>query len=39
MLFLPDFCADGKWLRHRLECALLGGTLVPADPGGLKGFD
>jgi hypothetical protein len=34
MLFLPDFFADGKWLRHRLECALLGGRLFQPIPAG-----
>jgi len=33
------FCVGGMLRRHRLECALLTGALVPADPGGLQRFD
>ncbi len=34
ILLLPGFRIGGRSVRHRLECALLVGALVPADPGG-----
>jgi hypothetical protein len=39
ILLLPGFRIGGRFVRRRLECALLVGALVPADPGGLQKFE